>query len=269
MKIIKILIVIFSAFASNTYSQTTINDILDEYAKNPSRAIEKYLDKATITIKAKITGIYFADYSTSINKIIVHCSSENLKTIDLEDVSLADAIKLNNHDSIIVKGVFSSRPKTSKSIWFSQILIKEAQITQISQDSKWQTELKSEYNCPNCTTDVKKYHDYIVEDILNSIRSEKSFLNKPLSFTLTITEFHKENIRNYIKKGGIGGYVNDGTLKHKIVIYGILQKDQMNLSIGDTIRVTGNLAQSDGSRFADSENNSYDLITLKNCVIKK
>ncbi len=192
MKINLTLAFFLSIAISNYYSQTNLNDILDEYGKNPSRAIEKHLDKTNITIKAKIDGIYFSDYSTSINKIIVHCSSDDLK-IDLEDVNLADAIQLNNHDSIIVKGIFSSRPKTSKNIWFSQILLKKVQVTQISQDIKWQNELKSEHNCQDCATDIKKYHDYIIEDIINSVRSQKNFLNKPLSFTVTISEFHKEN----------------------------------------------------------------------------
>ena len=113
------------------------------------------------------------------------------------------------------------------------------------------------------------YHDYIIEDILNSIRSEKNFLNKPLTFSITISEFYKENIRNYIKNGGIGGFVTDGDIKHKIVIYGISQKDQINLIVGDKIQVTGNLSQSEGNRFASSENNNYNLITLKNCLISK
>ncbi len=84
-----------------------------------------------------------------------------------------------------------------------------------------------------------------------------------------LSEGTPENIRNYIKKDGIGGFVTDGKIKHKIVIYGILPKDQMKLSIGDTIMVTGSLTQSDGNRFSVSENNNYDLITLKNCTLKK
>lgn len=269
MKPTKLLITILSIITYCSYSQTTIKDIIEEYGKNPNRAIEKYLDKSSVIIKAKIDGIYFTNYSTSISKVIVHCTSENLKSIQLEDISVADAIKLNNHDSITVKGVFSSRPKTSKNIWFSQILIKKVQIIHSSPDNRWQNELKSEHNCKDCTTDIKKYNDYIVDDILNSLRSEKNFLNKPLNLTLVITEFHKEGIRNYIKKGGIGGFVTDGKLKHKIVIYGIQPKDYLNLSVGDTINVTGLLIQADGDRATVAENNSYDLITLKNCILKK
>lgn len=269
MKNLAILLVFLRIMTSDIFGQTPLEAILSDYKKNPSRAIEKYLDKTTVMFRAKIDGIYPMNYSTSVNKIVVHCNSERLKSIELEDISTDSLLKLNNHDSILVKGVFSSRPKTSKNIWFSQILIKKTQITQLSRDLSWQDELRAEHNCQECAPGIKKYNEYVVEDILNSARSEKSHLNKPLTIKFEISSFYKENIKNFIKKYGIAGQVSDGTQSYKIVVYDIPRKDQLNMNIGDTIIVTGNLVQSDGNRFAVSENNKYDLITLRNCTWKK
>jgi hypothetical protein len=181
-----------------------------------------------------------------------------------------DVIKLNNHDSVILKGLFSSKGKLPKTYFFSRILLTKAKIIdKIGQDEKWMKQLTSKYDCTKCTTDIKKYHKYIIEDVLNCVRVEKDFFNLQLSFKLVITEFYKSGISNYIKEGGIGGYVTDGDLRYKIVIYGIRKKDCLMLNSGDTINVKGNLIQTSLGRADQNEFISHDLITLNNCVLLK
>jgi hypothetical protein len=242
---------------------------MKEYKKNPNRAIEKYIDKATVTLKLQIDGIDYSKSSDGTKYIAIHGLNENFNNIEIDDLLYNDVINLNNHDSIIVKGIFSSRGTVNKSYWFERILLKKAKIIKIvSKDTNWINTISLKYICKKCTTDLKKYSEYIIEDILNSIRAGDKFLNKSLSFNMVISDFNKNDTKNNLKDG-IGGYVSEDGLNYKIVVYGILKNDYINLNIGDTIHVIGNLIQSSGNRFAASENNSYDLITLQKCVLIK
>jgi len=115
----------------------------------------------------------------------------------------------------------------------------------MSNDNEWVNKITAEFRCENCTTDVKKYNEYIIEDLLNGLKAEKKYINQPFTFTMVIKEFGRGKNQNPIDEGGIGGRVGEGQFKYDIAVYGIPKDDLLKLNLGDTVRFTGNLIHTD------------------------
>jgi len=256
----------------NCFSQVTIEQIKEDYKKNPARAVTTYINKAVVTLKAHVLGIYVSKSTNPLwdKKVSIICSDDVHNGITIQDLSYADVIKLNNNDSIVVKGVFSGRGTDSKQWDGNDVLIKNAQLIQIiNSDENFKKQITDMYGCDKCVTDLKIYYDYVIEDIMNSIRSQKKYIGKSIDIFVTITEFYKPNIRNYIHNGGVGGAIADGGHKNKIVFYGFTPAQLNKLNIGDTIHIKGNLTQTELGRMANPTFTDYSMVTLTNCVLVK
>ena len=227
------------------FAQVTVDEIKEDYKKNPQRAISEYINKAVVTMRVKVNGVM---RTSSINKlydniVFVDCKDRRSSfSVSAWDVNLEDALKLNAGDSIVVQGTLSGRGEAANSTnWDGKdVLLRKAKILQvIGADSKLIDDAKYKYDCPDCTTDLKKFHDYVVEIVANHIRAQKEYIDKPLTITITVKEFRKASVgRN---DAGFVGYAYDGPYRNKITVVGMDPKDQNKINIGDEIVVKGNL----------------------------
>ena len=227
------------------FAQVTVDEIKEDYKKNPQRAIGEYINKAVVTMRVKVNSVVRTSSTNKIwdNIVFVDCKDRHASfSVSVYDVNYEEALKLNACDSILVQGTLSGRGTDANSTnWDGKdVLLRKSKILQvISSDGKQIDEAKEKYDCPDCTTDLKKFHDYVVEGVANHLRAHKEYIDKPLTITMTVKEFRKASVGR--DDAGFIGYAYDGPYRNKITVIGMDAKEQNKISIGDEIMVKGNL----------------------------
>jgi hypothetical protein len=202
-----------SLLARNAYCQS-LDDMIIDYGQNADRALSKYMDKATVTVTFRVSGIdsvHFFDKKHAVGVWGGH--GKYYSSLECEGLRYADVINLNQGDSIEVTGLLSSTG-ASKGDNFKNVLLKNAKfIKVVYQDSDHIKMLEKEDACPTCDTGMKMYHDFMTAYKLNTLRAKRDYFNKPFTFYVQVSRFQSSpsntNFIYQLYKGGIGCLVEN------------------------------------------------------------